>query len=753
MATRSITLAIRDMHCATCAISIEKALQAQLGITSVSVNYASNQAFIEFDEAKINEDKIINVIKQVGYQVVPSQKASHKEHHHGELEDKGLPFLRMQLVISCAISLILVFGAMIPFAPTLFKNKFFMWLLATPVQFWIGLRYYKSSWRALKNRMANMDVLIALGTSIAYFYSVFVVLFESQLAAAHIPTHTYFEASSVIITFILLGNFLEIRAKGRASQAIKKLAALRPHDARVLRATDGEGKQWITVSVEQVRVGDVFLVKPGEKISVDGVVVAGESVVDESMVTGESMPVSKKEGDTVVGATVNTSGSLEIQATKVGKDTMLAHIIDLVQRAQRSKARIQKFVDTVSSYFVPAVIVVALITVPIWLFWGPEPRILYAMVNMVSVLIIACPCALGLATPTSIMVGMGRGAQEGILIKDAQMLEIAGRVDTVLFDKTGTLTEGKQSVKEFRFVGNIPDKEFVKAIAFVVEQRSNHPVSVAGAQYLESQLTDKTVAEKMKIEAFTALSGLGLQATVNGKNVLIGSERLLKDNGIDIEKDIHECALDWAKSARSVSYISIEKKLVAFFCVADSIRPEVKDAVEKLKSMSIESIMITGDNPISAQAVADAVGIETFFSQVLPEDKEKHVRSLIKQGRIVAMVGDGINDAPALAAAHIGIAMSGGTDVAMESAGAALLRPNLVLVPALINLSRATMRNISQNLVWAFGYNILLIPVAMGVLYPFFGIMLNPMFAGAAMAFSSLSVVLNALRLKKAKIK
>ena len=757
MKIKLLDLMIADMHCATCAISIEKAIKKQSGVISVSVNYATDQALIEFDEEKNSQKNLIKAIEAVGYNVLPLHTGKEKKNMHGyhggdkKEGSKEFSLLKIQLSVSVILSFLLLIGSMVPFAPMFLKNKFIMWLLATPVQFWIGWRYYESSWRALKNRMANMDVLIALGTSVAYFYSVFVVLFESKLAAAGVPTHVYFEASSVIITLILLGKFLEIRAKGRASQAIKKLASLGSNEARVLRA-DGDQKEWIMVSVESVKIDDILLIKPGEKIPVDGVIIFGQSVVDESMVTGESMPVAKNQNDLVIGATVNASGVLEVRATKVGKDTMLAQIIDLVKRAQASKADVQKFVDKVSAYFVPGVIVASIITVPIWLWWGPEPKLLHAVVSMVSVLIIACPCALGLATPTSIMVGMGRGAQEGILIKDAQMLEVAGKVDVVLFDKTGTLTEGKQEVKEFRFVSDALDKQQAQVEILAIEELSGHPVSIAVVEFLKKDMKDAMQANRFQVTNFKALSGLGVTGQVNGHIIIVGSERLMQQEGIEVPDGVQTCALDWAKSAKTVSFVSFDKKLTAFFCVADTIRPEVKKTVKKLRSMGIESILITGDNPVSAQAVADAVGIKTVFAQVLPQDKEFRVRELSEKGHVVAMVGDGINDAPALAAADIGVAIGGGTDVAMEAAGAALLRPDIFLIPKLIKLSQKTMRNISQNLIWAFGYNVALIPVAMGLLYPMFGILLSPMFAGAAMAFSSLSVVLNALRLKNVKL-
>lgn len=752
MPKRSIELTIGGMHCASCTLSIEKVVQSMPGVSSINVNYANNQAFISFDDTQVSKKELITAIKGLGYTVIePAKRERISAHEHGAALDSAheLRILKIQLVVGSILSAFLVIGAMVPFAPALLKNKLFMLLLATPVQFWLGWRYYASSWRSLKNRMANMDLLIALGTSVAYFYSVFVVLFESAFIKAGLPVHVYFETSSAIITLILLGNFLETRARGRTSQAIRKLIALQPQQARVLRYTDDQKKEWIQIPVEQVKEGDIFLVKPGEKIAVDGIIVQGESVIDESMVTGESMPVTKKEGAEVVGATIASSGSLEVKATKIGGETMLARIIELVKHAQSSKARVQKFVDTVSSYFVPAVVVAACVTAPIWFFFGPEPAFLHAVVNTVSVLIIACPCALGLATPTSIMVGMGRGAQMGVLIKDAQMLEVAGSVNVVVFDKTGTLTEGKQVVREFNIVGDVPDEKRMKAMVLSVEKLSNHPVSVAAMKYLEKDLADKVIDYQLEVKKFEALSGLGIRAHVDGHEVLIGSRRLIEQQGISISQDVKTCALQWSKEAWSVSFVSFDKNLIAVFCVADTVRSEVKDVITDLAHMAIESVMITGDNEVTAQAVAKSVGIKKVFSQVLPADKEARIRSLMEQGNIVAMVGDGINDAPALAAADIGIAMGGGTDIAIESAGAALLQPDISLVPKMIKLSKATMRNITQNLIWAFGYNILLIPVAMGLLYPFFGITLNPMFAGAAMAFSSLSVVFNALRLKR----
>lgn len=758
MVKETIELSIGDMHCVTCAISIEKALKSLPGIITVQVNYAANLLFATFDSAKTSRNEIVKTIEKVGYTVLSSNKTQKIMHHDHSLsseekDEKGLlSQLHFQLIVGIGLSSLLFVFSMFPFIPSFMKNQIFLWLLATPVQFWIGWRFYVSSWRGIKNKIANMDLLIVLGTSVAYFYSVFVILFKDMFVQKNIPTHVYFESSSVIITFILLGKFLEARAKGSASNAIKKLAALQPHNARIMRNLGGGAKEWVSIPIEQLQEGDLLLIKPGEKIPVDGVVIGGESILDESMITGESLPVLKKKNDKVIGATINKTGALEVRATSIGKNTTLSRIIQLVKQAQMSKAPVQKMVDTISFYFVPSVIIAAFITFPIWFLFGPEPRLLHAIISTVSVLIIACPCALGLATPTSIMVGMGRGAQEGILIKDAQMLEIAGKVNTVVFDKTGTLTEGKLSVKEFRLFESAIEPSKLKAMILAIEKLSNHPVSIASSTYLAKDSEISLKAEKMLVNDFSALLGLGIKGSVDGQHILIGSRKLLEQHDIVLGTEINQCASDWSKEAYSISFISLNGKSIGIFCVSDTIRSEVKDVIAQLKNMSIESVMITGDNPISAQVVAKSVGIEKIFSQVLPKDKENQVRKLMIKGRIVAMVGDGINDAPALAAAHIGIAVGGGTDIALETAGAVLLRSNLVLVPTLIRLSRATMRNIKENLFWAFGYNILLIPVAMGLLYPLWGITINPMFAGGAMAFSSLSVVLNALRLKKTTI-
>lgn len=749
------SFSISGMHCASCAVDIEKKIHDLPGVQDVRVNYADEHAYVSFDSDKTTVEDVAQVVKQLGYGVaLPGEDVSDEQDLKLKYE---LLLVRIKLGVSVVLSALLMIGAMVSFAPALLKNHWVMWLLATPIQFWVGWRYYKSAWLRLKQGRANMDTLIALGTSVAYFYSVFVVFFPSWFERAGIPTHVYFEASATIITFILLGNYLEMRAKGRASAAIKKLIGLQPRVAMVRK-----DEQWVEISVEQVAIGDIILIKPGESVPVDGEIIKGESTMNESMVTGESKPVHKKIGDEVIGGTISQTGSFEFKATKVGAQTTLAIIVELVKKAQSSKASVQKLVDRISSVFVPIVIALSIVTFFMWYLFGPEPQLLYAVVSMVAVLIVACPCALGLATPTSLMVGMGRGAQEGILIKDAEMLERAGTVNVVLFDKTGTLTKGEQEVKDFQFPQDITviaqrlglsqktdARTYVANMTRSIEQLSNHPVSIAVERYLSNEFQDGV---EYGVDKFETVSGLGVRAVVDGREVVIGSARLMEQEGVKMTAHANQCALDWSKEAHSVSFVAFDKTLVAFFCVADTIRPEVAGTIARLHDMGIRTMMITGDNELAAQAVAKAIGIDQVFSQVLPQDKEALVRRLCTEGNVVAMVGDGINDAPALAAADIGIAMGSGTDVALETAGAALLRDDMSLVPKLIALSRATMKNITQNLVWAFGYNVILIPVAMGALYPLFGIMLNPMLAGASMAFSSVSVVLNALRLKRAKL-
>jgi len=753
----SKTIHISGMHCATCAINIRDMLARIPGIINTNVNLATGQASIEYD-GEFPEKEIKDTVASLGYMAHTGQDHNNTSPESAaEQESKReISELKMKLIWSSFFTILLIIGVAVPLAPDFLKNHWLMFLFATPVQFWVGGQYYKSMWAALKNRLANMDTLIALGTSVAYLFSVISLVFQNQFMRLNIEPQVYFEVSATIITLILLGKYLEKIAKGQASAAIRKLLDLQAKNATVIR----EGKE-VVLPVDQIVVGDILVVKPGEKIPIDGVIIKGETSIDESMVTGESLPVEKLVGDKVIGATINKSGSVQIQATKVGENTLLAQIIETVKRAQASRAPIQKLVDKISSIFVPVVIILSLITLMIWINFGPEPAFIRGLVNMIAVLIIACPCALGLATPMSIMVGTGKGAENGILIKDAEALEIANKVNYVIFDKTGTLTYGKPEVVNFSFMENLENvtgalswnlhenkniKDFISQVILSVEKMSHHPLAEAVVKFLEK---DHSLVE---VERFEDKSGLGVKAFVDGLEVLIGTKKLMEEEGVIKCADLDKKSEKWRESAQTVSYLAIEKKNVALLGISDTVKPNAKEVISILKNIGITPVMITGDNEKTAKAMATQMGIENVMAEVLPQDKADKVRELQKDGKIVAMVGDGINDAPALATANIGIAMGEGTDVAIESAGVTLLRGDISLVPKSIKLSKATVTNIKQNLVWAFGYNVILIPVAMGILYPLFGVLMNPILAGGAMALSSVSVVINALRLKTVKV-
>lgn len=734
----SISFHVSGMHCASCASNIQRKLKKTDGIVESSVNYANEQATVVFNASKVNKQQIADAVASVGY------TANIDSQDDLELADmerkKEIADLKQKLFVSGILTGILMLS-MVPGLSMLFHNPLLMLALATPVQFWAGRRFYQGAWSGLKNKSANMDTLVAMGTSAAYFYSVLVILFGDWLSQQGIETFVYFEASAAIITFILLGKYLEIRAKAKTSSAIRELIGLQAKSARIKKEN-----KWVEVSLEEVVAGDILQVKPGEKIPVDGKVISGESAIDESMVTGESIPVSKQKGDSVIGATINQSGTIEFEATKVGSDTMLANIIRLVQQAQGSRPPIQNLVDTVASVFVPVVIVLALITFGIWWVFGPEPKLVQALVSMINVLIIACPCALGLATPTSLMVGIGRGAQSGILITDAQSLEVANKVRAIAFDKTGTLTNGKPVVLESVYADS-DKKAQIDEIVYEIESLSHHPLAQALTTFTQQKNGKKLIVKKFKDHV-----GKGVSATVASKEVLIGTQKFLESQSIKLNTDLHTTALDWQQQAQSVAHVAIDGRHVSVYGIADSIKTESKATIDALKNMQITPVMVTGDNSKTANAIASELGISEIRSEVLPAQKEELIRELRKEYGVVAMVGDGINDAPALAAADVSIAMGDGTDVAIESSGITLLRSDIRLVPTALDLSKKTMKNIRQNLFWAFAYNMLLIPVAMGVLYPFTGIILNPIMAGAAMAFSSVSVVGNALRLRSSKL-
>jgi P-type Cu+ transporter len=704
------------------------------------VNYANEQATIAASKNLPDQQKLSEAVRDAGYSAEFEDDQAKDLAH--ESREKELSLLKKKLTISSILSGLLMLG-MVPGIWEMLHNPWVMLVLATPVQFWVGRHFYQGAWSSIKNMSANMDVLVALSTSTAYLYSLFVTLFAGPLEARGIPTAYYFEVSSAIITFVLLGKYLEIKAKDKTSLAIKKLLNLQPQTAVVKK--DGD---WQTVALSEVEPGDILLVKPGEKIPVDAVVTKGSTSVDESMITGESLPQSKKAGDQVVGGTVNQSGAVQVKAVKVGNETVLANIIRLVREAQGSKPAIQALVDRVSANFVPVVILIALGSFAIWMSFGPEPRLLFALTALINVLIIACPCALGLATPTSLMVGVGKGAQDGILIKDAQALELAGKVKAVIFDKTGTLTTGKPEVTDSAFIpGTNEDKKKLKALLYLLESQSHHPLAEAVSVHLRSSRD-----AELEVEDFRDHPGKGVSAKVADQELLVGNQRFLEENGVELSDRLKGKINSWQSQAKSVAHFAVDSKHVMSLAIADTLKPEAKAVVEWLRKNNINSIMLTGDNQATAEAIALQAGINQVVAEVLPDQKTDVVRQTQEKYGMTAMVGDGINDAPALTLADVGMAMGTGTDIAIESAEVTFLRGDLRLVPKAIDLSRSTMTNIKQNLFWAFSYNVLLIPVAAGALYPFFGILLNPILAGAAMAFSSVSVVTNSLRLNKVKL-
>ena len=739
----SVEIPIQGMHCASCVQNIEKALLRTRGVTKAAVNLATEKARVEYIPSETSLKEIKEVIEQAGYRVLevpPEEEPADVERIVREKEYKKL---KLKFFIGMALGILIFLGCSprwFPWVPDFLNNFFVLWALATPVQFWIGWQFYRGAWNALRHRNADMNTLIAVGTSAAYLYSVAATIFPSFFKAGGVMPEVYFDTSAAIIVLILLGRLLEARAKGQTSEAIKKLAGLQPKTAKVIRDSSE-----IDIPVEEVLVGDEIVVRPGEKIPVDGVVISGRSAVDESMISGESMPAKKEPGDEVIGATINRTGSFRFKATKVGKDTALAQIIKLVQDAQGSKAPIQRLADTIAGYFVPIVISIAVVTFVIWFSFGPSPALTLALLNFVAVLIIACPCALGLATPTAVMVGTGKGAESGILIKGGESLETAHKLETIVLDKTGTLTKGEPEVTDLFALGSFGQEE-VLVFAASAEKSSEHPLGEA--------VVKKTVEQGLEIQAsenFKAIEGHGVEAEVNGKKVLLGNAKLMQERKVEIG-ELEARAEELSREGKTPIYVSIEGKMAGLIAVADTLKENSTQAVERLKKMGLEVVMLTGDNRRTAEAIARKAGIERVLSEVLPEDKVREIKRLQSEGKRVGMVGDGINDAPALAQADIGIAIGSGTDIAMEASDITLIKGDLGGVVSAIELSRRTMRIIKQNLFWAFFYNTLGIPIAAGILYPFFKILLNPIIASAAMAFSSVSVVSNSLRLRRAKL-
>ncbi|MDP4549613.1 heavy metal translocating P-type ATPase [Alkalihalobacillus macyae] len=728
-----VELDIHGMTCAACSTRIEKGLNRTGGVDSASINLTTESGIVEYQPGTVTVDEIIQKVRKLGYEAIVKKDRDEKKSHKAEEIKKK----KVKLGISILLSLPLLYTmiAHLPFdialpLPELFMNPWFQFLLATPVQFYIGAPFYVGAYRALINKSANMDVLVALGTSAAYFYSV-VEGIRLLITPGYNP-ELYFETSAILITLILVGKLFEDLAKGRTTQAITKLLNLQAKEASVIR--DGEE---IKLPVDQVVVGDTIIVRPGEKIPVDGVVQKGKSSVDESMITGESIPIEKTDGDAVIGSTINENGTLTLKAEKVGKDTALAGIIKIVEEAQGSKAPIQRMADIISGIFVPIVVGIAVVTFLVWYLWVNPFDLPQALEVAIAVLVIACPCALGLATPTSIMVGTGKGAEMGVLFKGGEFLEGTHKIDAILLDKTGTITKGKPEVTDFVvFEG---EEQEVLASLVAAEKASEHPLARSIVQYGEQRQMRVDEAE-----SFEAIPGHGITSVIDGKRVLIGTRKLMERENVAY---IHheDVMAAYETEGKTAMFIAIEQTIMGIIAVADTVKETSKQAIQELRDMNIDVYMITGDNKRTAEAIGKQVNITGIYAEVLPEDKANKVKELQDQGKRVAMVGDGINDAPALATADIGMAIGTGTDVAIETADVTLVGGDLEHIPKAINLSRKTMKNIRQNLFWALFYNSIGIPIAaIGLLAPWV--------AGAAMAFSSVSVVTNSLRLKRVKI-
>ncbi len=722
---------VLGMTCASCAGSAENIVRYQTGVVDASVNFATGNLTVEYLPGITDALQLQKAIQGIGYDLLIEDETKQQE----ALETiHAVKFQKLKnktiwaVIFSLPVVMIGMFFMNIPYANEI------MWLFSTPVVLWLGKDFFVNAWKQTKNRSANMDTLVALSTGIAYLFSVFNMLFMNFWHDRGMHAHVYFEAASVIVAFILLGKLLEEKAKGNTSSAIKKLMGLQPKSVIVI---DPSGRESVK-AIEEVNVDDVILVKPGEKIAVDGIVISGSSYVDESMLSGEPVPVLKKENEKVFAGTINQKGSFQFKAVKVGKETMLAQIIKMVQDAQGSKAPVQKLVDKIAGIFVPVVIIIAVVTFLIWLIFGGDNAVVQGLLAAVTVLVIACPCALGLATPTAIMVGVGKGAENGILIKNAESLELAKNVDAIVLDKTGTITEGRPEVVGIEWLDNNKEKE---NILFSIEKQSEHPLAEAAVKYLKG--TSIT-----SLSMFESITGKGARANYNGETYYVGNKKLLIENNIALEEKLQLFADDWSQQSRTVIWFADSKRTLAVLAISDIIKKTSVKAIREMQEMGIELYMLTGDNESTAKAIAEQTGIGHYRAEVLPQHKADFVKELQQKGKIVAMVGDGINDSTALATADVSIAMGKGSDIAMDVATMTIISSDLTKIPQAINLSRQTVATIKQNLFWAFIYNLVGIPVAAGILYPINGFLLNPMIAGAAMALSSVSVVSNSLRLK-----
>jgi Cu2+-exporting ATPase len=725
------TFPVLEMSCASCAVGVETAIQIQSGIVSASVNFATATVALEYLPNMITLDEIRNAVQMAGYDLLIDEDSKQTETLE-EIHEKKFNQLKLKTLwaglLTIPVVVIGMFFMDIPYANEI------MWILSTPVVVWFGQNFYINAWKQAKHRSANMDTLVALGTGVAYVFSAFNTLFPHFWHERGLHAHVYFEAAAVIITFILLGRLLEEKAKGNTSSAIKKLMGLQPKTVTIINGDE----QQSTIPIDKVNHGDIILVKPGEQIAVDGLVTKGNSYVDESMLSGEPVPLLKKENEKVFAGTINQKGSFQFRAEKVGFETMLANIIKMVQEAQGSKAPVQKLVDKIAGIFVPIVIVIAFIAFTTWVIFGGENGFSQGLIAFATVLVIACPCALGLATPTAIMVGIGKGAEKGILIKDAVSLELSKKIDVVVLDKTGTITEGKPVVTDWYW---IDENAVLKQILVSIEKQSEHPLAEAVIKHFDDN-------NGIALEHFESITGKGVSATVAGKTYFVGNKKLLLEKTIQLSDTLSEKANQWSAESKTVIWFSDDSQAIAVVAVADKIKETSIEAIQQLKELGISVYMLTGDNETTAASIAKQTGITNYKAEVLPEQKAAFIKQLQSEGKIVAMVGDGINDSTALAQADVSIAMGKGSDIAMDVAKMTIISSDLNKIPEAIKLSKQTVATIKQNLFWALLYNVIGIPIAAGVLYPINGFLLNPMLAGATMALSSVSVVSNSLRLK-----
>ena len=726
---------VLNMTCASCAASVESIVKATEGVADASVNFATATLSVAYRPALTNPLALQEAVRSAGYDLLIENEATRQETLEA-LHEQQLRSLKQKTSWAIALSIPVVVIGM--FFMTMPYADVIMWLLATPVVLWLGRDFYRNAWKQAKHRRANMDTLVALSTGIAYIFSVFNMLLPEFWLERGLEAHVYFEAAAVIVAFILLGKLLEERAKGNTSSAIKKLMGLQPKTVTLV-LPDGLEQQ---TAIEGVQVDDVVLVKPGEKIAVDGMVVSGSSYVDESMLSGEPLPVYKAAGEKVFAGTINQKGSFRFKAVKVGKETMLAQIIKTVQEAQGSKAPVQQLVDKIAGIFVPVVMGIALLTSVMWMALGGGSGVVHGLLAAITVLVIACPCALGLATPTAIMVGVGKGAENGILIKDAESLELTKKIDAVVLDKTGTITEGKPEITHAKWLSG---HDAAMPVLFSLEKQSEHPLATAVTEHLAG-------TNAVDLQAFESITGKGVKAAYNGLTYFAGNKGLLAAHGVSIAAELQQRADEWAKQSKTVIWFANSTQALAVLAVSDKIKETSVPAIKQMQEMGIVLYMLTGDNEATAKAIAQQTGIRHYQAEVLPQNKADFVKELQRQGRTVAMVGDGINDSTALATADVSIAMGKGSDIAMDVAKMTIISSDLAKIPQAIRLSKHTVATIKQNLFWAFIYNLIGIPIAAGILYPINGFLLNPMIAGAAMALSSVSVVSNSLRLKWKKI-